>query len=102
VRGVFWSDEALNEMNALAAYIAAENRAASLKVLDRIERTVKNLSHMPTGRKGRVEGTYEKPVAGLPYIIAYALQMLPNDSERIVILHVIHGARDWPPGEWPK
>lgn len=27
---------------------------------------------MPTGRKGRVSGTYEKVVGGLPYIIAYA------------------------------
>lgn len=102
MRGVFWSDDALKEMNALAAYIAAENPAAALKVLDRIERTVDNLSRMPTGRKGRVEGTYEKPVAGLPYIIAYALQTLPDASERIVILHVIHGARDWPLGKWPK
>jgi plasmid stabilization system protein ParE len=73
-----------------------------LKVLDRIERTVDNLSYMLTGRKGRVEGTYEKPVAGLPYIVACALQTLPDGSERIVILHVIHGARNWPPGEWPK
>jgi toxin ParE1/3/4 len=102
VRDIVWSDDALNEMDALAAYIAAENRAAALKVLDRIERTVDHLSHMPTGRRGRVDGTYEKPVTGLPYIIAYALQTLPDGNERIVVLHVIHGARDWPPGKWPE
>ena len=102
MKAVVWSDDALNEMDSLAAYIATENPAAALKVLDRIEKTVDNLSHIPTGRRGRVGGTYEKPVTGLPYIIAYALQALPDGGERIVILHVIHGARNWPPGKWPK
>jgi plasmid stabilization system protein ParE len=49
-----------------------------------------------------VAGTYEKPVKELPYIIAYALQPMPDGGERIIIVRVIHGARDWPEGEWPK
>jgi plasmid stabilization system protein ParE len=49
-----------------------------------------------------VAGTYEKPVGGLPYIIAYALEATPTGDERIVILRVIHGARNWRQGEWPK
>jgi toxin ParE1/3/4 len=102
VREVVWSDSALDDMDSLAAYIAADNRAAALKVLDRIDRAVENLSHAPTGRSGRVAGTYEKPVRGLPYIVAYALQRKSTGGERIVILRVIHGARDWPQGEWPK
>jgi toxin ParE1/3/4 len=102
VRDVAWSDDALDDMSALVAYIAAENEAAALMVLDRIEEAVDNLSHMPTGRRGRVGGTYEKPVRSLPYIIAYALQGGSRGDERIVILRVIHGARDWPEGEWPE
>jgi plasmid stabilization system protein ParE len=101
VRDVVWADSALADMDSLIAYIAADNRAAALKVLDRIEHTVGNLGHAPTGRVGRVSGTYEKPVTGLPYIIAYALQPRPR-GERIVILRVIHGARNWPEGEWPE
>ncbi len=101
MRDVVWADVALDDMDSLAEYIAADNRTAALKVLDRIERTVENLSHAPTGRAGRVAGTYEKPIRVLPYIIAYALQRRPKGVERLVILRVIHGARNWPEGEWP-
>jgi toxin ParE1/3/4 len=102
VRDVVWADEALDDMDALTAYIATRNPAAASRVVDRIDETVDNLSHNPTGRRGRVDDTCEKPVRGLPYIIAYALQALPDGGERIVILHVIHGARDWPAGKWPE
>jgi plasmid stabilization system protein ParE len=102
VRDVFWSERALDDTDGLAAYIAADNPVAALQVLDRIEATADRLAHAPVGRRGRVAGTYEKPVGGLPYIIAYALQTLPTGGERVVILRVIHGARNWPPGEWPK
>lgn len=102
MRDVVGSDSALDDMDALAAYIAADDRTAAMRVLDRIEQTVENLGHAPTGRAGRVAGTYEKPVGGLPYIVAYALQPRPRGGERIVILHIIHGARNWPEGEWPE
>jgi toxin ParE1/3/4 len=102
VSDVLWSEHALDDMDALAAYIAADNPVAALKVLDRIETAAERLGHMPIGRRGRVAGTYEKPVVGLPYIIAYALQALPTGGERVVIVRVIHGARNWAEGEWPK
>jgi plasmid stabilization system protein ParE len=102
VSDVFWSESALDDMDALAAYIAADNPAAALRVIDRIEAAAELLGHAPIGRKGRVSGTYEKPVKDLPYIIAYALQSMPDGYERVVIVRVIHGARDWPEGEWPK
>jgi toxin ParE1/3/4 len=102
VREIVWSDDALDDMDALAADIAADNPVAALHVLDRIDQTVGNLSHAPTGRRGRVKGTYEKPVTGLPYIIAYALQPRPRGGERLVILRVIHGERNWREGEWPE
>jgi toxin ParE1/3/4 len=56
---------------------------------------------MATGRQGRVTGTYEKVVPGLPYIIAYRLVALPEGSEKLVILRVIRGARKWLPEQWP-
>jgi plasmid stabilization system protein ParE len=102
VSDVFWSEGALDDMDAIAAYIAADNPAAALRVLDRIETAAERLGHAPIGRKGRVAGTYEKPVKDLPYIITYALQPMPGGDERVVVVRVIHGARDWPDGEWPK
>ena len=102
MRDVVWSEDALDDANELVAYIAADNPAAADKVLDRIELTAQRLGRQAIGRSGRVEGTYEKSVVGLPYIIAYAIRSLPDGIEQIVILRVIHTARDWPKGEWPK
>ena len=57
---------------------------------------------MPTGRRGRVSGTYERPVSGLPYIIAYALKATEAGDEVLAILRVIHGARNWRADTWPE
>lgn len=45
-----------------------------------IERAIEILAQRPTGRPGRVYGTYERPVIGQPYIIVYSL--LPRDDGR--------------------
>jgi plasmid stabilization system protein ParE len=37
----------------------------------------------------------------LPYIIAYALRPIAG-RESVVIVRVIHTARDWPAEEWPR
>ena len=102
MREVFWSKDALDDLNAIIQYIAAENPRAALTVIDKIEDAGNTLSTMATGRKGRVSGTYEKVVSGLSYIMAYAIEPRPDGSERIVILRVIHGARDWRSEVWPK
>jgi plasmid stabilization system protein ParE len=62
--------------------------------------TAANLQDFATGRPGRVPGTYEKSVRGLPYIVAYELVSLGGE-EVVAILRVIHAARDWPEGSWP-
>lgn len=97
---VVWSAEALADLEAVLHYIAAENERAAARVLDKIEQTATSLGQVPTGRRGRVAGTYEKSVTGLPYIIAYALQTTPSGSGHVVIVRVIHSARNWPPGRW--
>ena len=101
MREVVWSQDALDDMDSMAAYIAADNPAAALKVLDRIEQAAEKLGQMAIGRRGRVTGTYERSLSRLPYIIAYALQTLPSGTERVVILRVIHTARNWPKESWP-
>ena len=99
---VVWSQGALDDIDAIVDYIGERNPAATVRVIDRIEQAGESLGHLATGRPGRVVGTYEKVVAGLPYILAYAIQALPDGEEAIVILRAIHGARDWPSGQWPK
>jgi toxin ParE1/3/4 len=102
VREVRWSSDALDDLNGIIAYIARENPQAARAVIDRIETAGVRLGEMATGHPGRMGGIYEKRVAGLAYIIAYAIEPRPDGSERIVILRVIHGARDWTSEDWPK
>jgi plasmid stabilization system protein ParE len=102
VRDVVWSESALDDTDEIVAYIASDNPAAAAKVLDRLELTAQRLGRLAVGRSGRVEGTYEKSVVGLPYIIAYAIRPLTSAREQVVILRVIHTARNWPKGRWPK
>jgi toxin ParE1/3/4 len=47
------------------------------------------------GRAGRVEGTHEWVVRGLPYIIVYEIGT--TDPDEIVVLGVFHGAQDREP-----
>ena len=71
------------------------------KVVGQLRAAGEALGMMATGHSGRVSGTYEKVVAGLPYIIAYEIVPLAQ-SEAVAILHVIHGAREWRSDEWPS
>ena len=98
---VVWSSTALDDLDAIITYVAAENPRAALNIVDRIEQAGEMLGHMATGRAGRVRGTYEKPVSGLPHIITYAIERRADGNERIVILRIIHGARNWREDEWP-
>lgn len=100
MRRIVWSQDAVDEFDALVGYIAGDSPSAALNVADRIEDAVIKLASTPTGRRGRVAGTYEKVVSGLPYIVAYALEASPG-GDAIVVLRIIHGARDWREGQWP-
>lgn len=99
-RPVRWSTDALADLADQVAYIAAENPSAARRVADAIDETALTLSDVPTGRPGRVTGTYEKSVTGLPYILAYAITQ-SGGEETVAIVRVIHTARDWPAEKWP-
>ena len=100
-RPVVWSRAALEDLRAQVVYIAARNPAAARRVADRIRAACDALGEMPTGRGGRVPGTFEKSVAGLPYVIAYSVARGPQ-GEIVAVLRMIHTARDWPEGRWPR
>lgn len=101
MRTVEWSRAALYDLDRLIAYIADRNPDAASRVAERINRAGRMLGEMPTGRPGRVTGTYEKVVRGLPYILAYRLVRHPGGRETVAIVRVIHGARKWLPEQWP-
>jgi toxin ParE1/3/4 len=96
MRAVYWSNDALDELDRAIAYIAKESPRAAMLVVDRIAASVDLPAQYPSGRPGRVTGTYEKPVQRTPYILSYAIS-----ETRLTILRVIHGSRDWPQDAWP-
>jgi plasmid stabilization system protein ParE len=101
-RPVLWSRGALDDLKQIADYIAEQNPVAGLRIGALIRSAGDNLGEMPGGRHGRVTGTYEKVIQGVPYIIAYMLEPLPEGGEAVVILRAIHGARHWPADAWPE
>lgn len=95
IRSVFWSRHALDDLKAQVAYIATKNPMAARWVAEQLHRVGIALGTMATGRPGRVRGTYEKSTAPLPYIVVYRITA-EVEMETIVILRIIHTARDWP------
>lgn len=96
MRSVFWSDDALDDLDAAVRYIAKDSPRSATLIVNRIKETIDLLAEFPTGRSGRVKGTYEKPIHRTPYIVTYSLA-----SGRLMVVRIIHGSRDWPEGEWP-
>ena len=99
-RDVVWSRAALDDLKAQLVYIAADNPDAARRVADALRDAAVGLGKALTGRPGRVLGTYEKSVARLPFVIAYAISVTA-DRETVSILRVIHTARNWPKERWP-
>ncbi|MFU1519405.1 type II toxin-antitoxin system RelE/ParE family toxin [Vreelandella alkaliphila] len=90
-----WLRRALNDLESIADYIALDNPAAALSILDTIEAITDGLSdHPERGRGGRVSGTRELVIPGTAYISVYRIK-----TERIEVLRVLHSAQQWPPIE---
>ncbi len=69
-----------------------DHPAAAQSVARRILGTVTYLrDHPAIGRPGRVTGTREAIIAGLPYIIPYRVR-----DGVLEILRVLHSSRQWP------
>ncbi|MBU1169366.1 MAG: type II toxin-antitoxin system RelE/ParE family toxin [Proteobacteria bacterium] len=81
-----WSRKALLNIDAAVEYIASDSPVAAAKVAQRIWDAAQQLADQPgMGRPGRVEGTRELIISGLPYILPYV-----EAAGAIVILRVIH------------
>ena len=100
-RPVRWSSDALSDLADQIAWIAADNPAAARRVAAVLDQATLALGDMPTGRRGRVTGTYEKLVTGLPYILAYVIAGT-GEGEEVAIARVIHTSRDCPAEGWPS
>ena len=82
---------AFRDLEAIEKYIARENPAAAQRVVGRIARQIDKLNHIPyLGRPGDVPGARVLVVPRLPYVVIYEIA-----GSEVVILGVMHGARNW-------
>lgn len=82
------------DLDAIFDWIAFDNRRAATGTLRAIETVAYRLTTFPgLGRAGTLANTREAIVPGSPYVIVYAVD---ETLERVTILAVLHGARDFP------
>jgi toxin ParE1/3/4 len=89
---IIWTNDALRDLSAARAYIAANNPAAAAQQILRVVNAVGLLSQFPqSGRPGRRAGTRELVVNRTPYMLPYRIGF-----DTIEILRVLHGRQRWP------
>ena len=88
-----YTAQARQHIASIFGYTRDRNPVAATQVAARIRRAAERLAEFPRmGHAGRVAGTHEWVVRGLPYIIVY--QIGAADSNEVLILGVFHAAQD--------
>jgi addiction module RelE/StbE family toxin len=89
---VRWTTPAAQDLQEIARFIRKDSPSAARTIAKILFDAANSLDLFPLkGREGRVVGTRELVVPGLPYIVVYQAV-----AEAVHILHIYHGARDWP------
>lgn len=87
-----WSRRAIRRLASIHDYIAKDSPDAAAHVAAAVVEAALRLQKFPhLGRPGRIEGTRELVIPGLPYIIPYRVL-----DKEIQIASVIHTSRKWP------
>ena len=90
---LIWSPEAIDDLISIRQYIANDDPHAAREVVRTIAMLVKHqLPKFPrSGRPGRVAGTRELVVPGLPFVVPYRVR-----KQTVEIIRVYHASRRWP------
>ena len=87
-----WTATAARDLREVRRTIAEHDPAAARRVVAALRQVSERLLVFPhSGRPGRVPGTRELVIPGLPFILPYTVR-----GDRVVILAVIHATRSWP------
>jgi addiction module RelE/StbE family toxin len=87
-----WTEGAVDNLGQVEAYVSQDNPPAALATVHKIIEAAQMVSDYPTiGKRGREHGTRELVVAGLPYIIIYAVH-----RDELFIIRVLHTAMKYP------
>jgi len=89
---VRWTSPAAQDLEEIASYIQRDSESAARAVAKALFDAANSLDILPSrGREGRIQGTREIVVPGLPYIVVNQVSKAAVEN-----LHIFHGARDWP------
>jgi len=89
---VKWLRQALLDLDEIEKYVTEDSPAIAVKVVVKIITAVTLLKEQQgIGRAGRVPGTKELLISGLPYIVPYRVK-----DDTVQILRVYHTSRKWP------
>jgi plasmid stabilization system protein ParE len=84
---VVWTDAAAAELEAITAYVAAENPVAATRLAQRLVALADSLAEFP--KRGRVADEDCREMTTIwPYILRYLVE-----DDRVLILRIRHGAR---------
>ncbi|MEW5774653.1 MAG: type II toxin-antitoxin system RelE/ParE family toxin [Thermodesulfobacteriota bacterium] len=87
-----WTPEALQDLDAIFAYIAADNPDAAAEVAEQVAEACGRLDVFPLlGRAGTASDTRELVLPRIPYLVVY--QLLDGVPS---ILRVLHAKMRWP------
>ena len=87
-----WSPRARRQLRDIYLHILDHDPAAAERVQRVLQEVIQILAEHPRfGRPGRVDGTRELVISGLPYIVPYRVR-----NETVEIIAVLHAARRWP------
>jgi toxin ParE1/3/4 len=87
VHATAWQD-----LDDIGHWIGKDSPTAARRALRSIVQTIDMLAHFPLlARPGRARNSYERRVAGTPYIIVFRLREKPPV---IIVVAVVHAARD--------
>lgn len=95
MRRLLIEERARDDLGHILRFIAMRNPTAAERTLDRIAAVIDGLLTFSTGKRGRLPGTFEKVVPGLPYIVVYKVKKLEG-QEVIAIVLVHHTSRAFP------
>tara|TARA_R110000751_G_scaffold270143_1_gene369878 strand:+ start:585 stop:878 length:294 start_codon:yes stop_codon:yes gene_type:complete len=94
---VRFADTAEADLNHIKKHIEPESPQGLQRILTAIFTVAEQLESFPLlGRVGDVAGTFELSIPRTPYRFVYTV----DDPYYVEIIHVLHGARKWPPQDF--
>jgi len=86
VKTLAWDDRALDDLDAIGDYIAANNPAAAVRVIEYVRRAARSLETSPSlGKATSKTGVREFVLTRYPYLLVYELA-----GDEVRILAVFH------------